>query len=201
MPMQRLERMVGVLAGRWWWVVLVTVANLASFNVLFSLEARFEGLTGRPVYDTQNDLTVERVLAERPLYQGEALSAYYAFAAYDYLFPLVGGLFLAVWVMVLLRANTFAVAQRLLAWRLPLGMFIATLCDWGENLGLLVMLNTSGVGAGDAPSLLLVQVVLLFKQLKLATLLLSFGVLLFVLALWGSNVVYRLWQARRAPSA
>ncbi|MBC8099534.1 MAG: hypothetical protein H7Y11_08825 [Armatimonadetes bacterium] len=200
--MNRLNRGLISSSNHWWAVVLVVVLNFSAFVILFGLEDQFEALTAFPVYDTQNDLTAEALLTQLPLYQGEARSAYLRFAAFDFVFPLVAGLFVAVLWALFLRLNTWRIPQRLLALGLPLFPLIVTVWDWLENVSLLVVLS-----AGASPDPAFINAVLLFKRLKLAGLALSGAGTSLLLLLLLLNVLYRLSldfnrrrQSSRAPT-
>jgi hypothetical protein len=189
--MKLLKRAVDYLASRWWWVLVVTILNFISFNILFSLEDRFEGLTGLPVFDTQNELSPEQIVEQAPLYVGEAQNAYLFFAAYDFIFPFVAGLFVAVILMWLLRHNTSVLAQKLLQWNLPFFVFFGTVFDWLENLGILGIVFTNP----DIPDFW-IYFALAFKRLKLITLSFSSISLLLVTLFTIFNWLYRVWQSR-----
>jgi len=173
-----------------WRFALVAVLNAGAFAVLFALEDRFEAITGLPVFDTQNGLTPEALVQQLPLYQGEALEAYLAFAAFDFVFPLTAALFLAVAWVLLLRVTPWRVTQRLLAWGLPLYAFLGTGFGYLENLNLLNVIFL------DTPSAFAVEAAILFKRLKLTALALS-GALTGVLVLVAlSASVRRVWRSR-----
>jgi hypothetical protein len=157
--------------------------------VLFSLEARFTALSGLPTFDTQNDLTAERLLEQLPAYTGEARDAYVIFSAYDFILPLIAGVMVAVLVTLFLRLNTWTIAARLLAWGIPAIFLAATLWDWMENVGLLASIFTDGAAFW-------VGWALLFKQLKLIWLTLSSSAIFAALALLLANAAIR-WAARR----
>ena len=165
-----------------WRFALLAVLNALSLAALFALEDRFEATTGLPVFDTQNSLTSVALLEQLPLYEGEARAAYLAFAAFDFVFPFVAALFLAVTWALLLRVTPWRLTQRLLACGLPLYAFLGTGFDYLENLGLLSVLVM------DTPSAFAVDAAVLFKRLKLTTLALSSAltVVLGVLALLAS---------------
>jgi hypothetical protein len=175
-------------------ILLVIVLNFAAFGILFSLEEQFEALAGVPTFDTQNDLTAATLRAQLPLYTGDARDAYLRFIAFDFVFPLVAGLFSAVMWALLLRANNWPLAARLLRWNLPLLPLLGTLFDYAENVGLLLILNN---GAADG----LVAAALTAKQLKLTMLAItgagSGALLVFAAANW----LYRLTRARAVGSA
>ena len=146
----------------WRRVFLVFLLNSVSAAILLALEERFTAVTGLPVFDTQNELTVAMMVEQLPAYQGQALTAYYQFSAFDFWFPLIGGLFFAVVVTWLLRQSRLPLAQRAIERKLPLIFLASTLFDWLENIGFLTV-----IGQGTAVSELTIRVALLFKQLKL----------------------------------
>lgn len=191
--MRIFKRIVASLAASWWRLLLTFGANVAALNILFWLESRFTALAGRPVFDTQNDLTAAGLREQLPLYVGEARSAYFAFAAFDFLFPLIGALAMATLIAWLLRHNPSPLVDRLWGWHVPLLPFAAALFDWFENM---VLLAVVGLGA-DAPALLF-NLAIVAKRLKLAALggsaVLVVSVLLFTLV-----VRFRTWR-RRAPA-
>jgi len=182
------------LSYRWWTVILVVVLNFAAFGTLFALEDQFEQLTGTPVYDTQNDLTPEMLRQQISFYQGEARSAYFRFAAFDFVFPLVAAVFVALIWTLMLRVNTWKLPQRLLQLGLPLFALIVTLWDWLENISLLLILN-----AGTDPANGLVEAALFFKRLKLTWLFLTGPITLVIGLFLLANVIYRP-QGRAAVS-
>lgn len=192
--MNSLTRYIVTISQKWWAVLLVFSLNFASFGILFSLEDQFEAITHVPVYDTQNNLTSELVLEQLPLYTGEARDAYLRFAAFDFVFPLVAGVFVTLMWILLLRLNTWQLPQKLLLWNVPLLALLGTLWDWLENVSLLMILSADSI-----PSPALIDAALLFKRLKLTWLSLSgtvIGVLIILLAL---NVIYRMIRHQTAP--
>jgi hypothetical protein len=186
--MNALNRLI-VQASRRWWVVLIALAlNMAAFAILFSLEDQFEALTGVPTFDTQNDLTQAAIVAQLPLYQGEARAAYLRFIAFDFVFPLVAAGFLVLFFTVLLRLNTGSLAQRLLRAGvafIPLG---GTLADYLENASFLAILNF-----GAAPVFL--DAAILFKQIKLLFLYANGPLLLLLVGMLAAHVIHR-WRTR-----
>jgi hypothetical protein len=187
--MDSLNRIMIRLSQKWWAVLVVFVLNLVSFGVLFSLEDQFEALSGLPTFDTQNDLTQSMLVQQLPAYTGEARSAYLRFAAFDFVFPLVAGIFLSVLWALLLRLNRWPLFQRLLHWKLALFPLLGTLWDYLENMSLLTILNT---GLDVSP--LWLDAAILFKQLKLTWLSSNgvvTGILLVLLLLnWGYRRIY-----------
>ena len=147
---------------RWWLPTLFSLLTFGAFVILFQLEGRFEVLTGVPVFDTQNDLTPAALMQQLPLYQGRALEAYHAFAAFDYLLPLIAGLFQVFLLAFLLRSLTWDTGRTLIRLGLPLLPLLGTLSDWLENTALLSIL-----AAAPQPAAWLVDAAILFKRMKL----------------------------------
>lgn len=190
--MTRLRRLVQFLSGRWWLVLLVILVNSGSLLVLFWLEERFMALTGQPVIDTQNGITAAGVAEQIVLYSGEARSAYFAFAAFDFVFPFVGALVLAVVMSWLLRHNSTKLAERLLAWNMPLVVFMSTLFDWLENVSIVTT-----IGFGETAPAGLFTAVVVFKQLKLWTLSIGGGLVGLVFLFTCGVVVYGRFSVSR----
>jgi hypothetical protein len=187
--LSRLTRLLLAASRSWWLCGLIFVLNFLSFRILFGLEDRFEALTNLPVFDTQNSLTSEALVQQLPLYTGAAYVAYLRFAAFDFVFPLIAALFLAVVWAVLLRLQSGRVAQRLLGSNLPLLPFCATIFDWLENISLLAV-----TGATSPPGYLLLSSVILFKRLKLASLALIWVVTLLLLVLLAAHRSAAYWR-------
>lgn len=174
------------LSRRWWVVLCAAVATVVSLQVIFFLDNRFRSLTGQPVFDTQNGLTPTTLLQQLPLYNGEATSLYIAFTAFDYLFPFVAAVFIAILWALFLRLNTSTLARTIIAWNVPIIPFIVTLADYGENICLL-----SAVVSMPTSENLVVLGAIVFKKLKLASLLLI-NITTFILAIaLAVNVITR----------
>lgn len=183
------------LSSRGWSVLIVALLNFGSFFILFSLESRFEALTGSPAYDTQNDLTSAGLLEQLHLYQGDALQAYYVFAVYDFVFPLIAALFVAVLLTWLLRQNPTRLAQRLLQWKLPVFAFLVTAFDWLENVCLLTIVST---GRDVTP--IWIDAAIFFKRLKLAGLTITSSTVLLILFFTIITRLYFAWRTRSQAS-
>lgn len=168
---------------------LTSSSDSASFRILFGLEDRFEALSGVPVFDTQNDLTVAILAKQLLLYTGDAHTAYSYFAAFDWVFPSVSALFLAVLWTLLLRINSGWIAQYLLHRNLPLLPFLATLCDWAENTSLLIA--TSGRSLAGQSFL---AAVIVCKRLKLLSLALISLVSVFLVVLLIAYTCADVWR-------
>ncbi|MDX1995448.1 MAG: hypothetical protein SF029_23900 [bacterium] len=190
--MRRIQMGLTYLTRNFWRFMLVLGLNFAAFNILFALEGRFESLAGVPTFDTQNDLTTETLLQQLPLYAGEARTAYFQFAAFDFVFPFVAAFFLAVLWTLLLRINGWPFAASLLRWNFPLLAFAGTLFDWLENISLLALLNS-----GSAPGETLLNAAILFKQLKLTVLTASVGITVVLLVLTAAYWLLRVVRSSR----
>lgn len=190
--MQWISTVLQRITRTWWLFLLVFVLNFASIGILFALEEQFTVITGRPVFDTQNDLTGGRIIAELPLYTGPAGEAYFRFAAFDFVFPFVAALFLAVLWTFFLRTMTWQVGRGLLAWHFPLAAFIVTAADYLENFSVLLLLGGVSTPASGG-----IQAILLFKQLKLTLLSLSGAITAILCAIAALNWIARLAVARR----
>lgn len=179
-----------VAASRPWWIFgSISVLNFVSFKVLFALEDRFEAIAHVPTFDTQTDLTPAALLQQLPRYTGAARTAYAWFAVFDWVFPFVASLFLAVLWAWLLRTNTFSIAQRLLRWNMPVWVFAVTLFDWLENISLLVIIY------GGVRSSFVVQAALVWKRLKLTGLTASAAITVLLVALALVGLLQRVWRA------
>jgi hypothetical protein len=181
------------VSHRWWLVGGILVLNIGSFQLLFALEDRFEAAAGLPVFDTQNDLTPATILEQLPRYGGAARTAYAWFAAYDWVFPLLAALWLAVLWTWLLRTNSLPVARRLERWNLPVWGFAATLFDWLENIALLLIVY------GGMTQVSVLEAAIFWKRLKLAGLTASVLVTALLLILAVAGLGYQWWQASRQP--
>ncbi|MCU0464632.1 MAG: hypothetical protein MUF38_08680 [Anaerolineae bacterium] len=166
--MKMLSRTFDFITRRLWAVALIFVLNGLSLVILFSIEGRFQELTGSPVYDTQNDLTRDQIIAQRPLYEGEALDVYWAFAAFDFVFPLVGGMFFMLLYAFFLRRLPWVWAGWLWRGEFYLFALLTTLFDYLENVGFIATLIS-----GQPPSEVAMQMAVIFKQLKLLSLTLT----------------------------
>jgi len=191
--MQAVSKVLQRIARTWWLFLLVAVMNFSSIGILFAFEAQFTVITGIPVFDTQNDLTSDQIIAELPLYTGPARDAYFRFAAFDFVFPFVAAVFLAVLWTFFLKTMTWQLGRVLLAWHIPLAAFLVTGFDYLENVSILLLL-----GGGTAPTSGAIEAILLFKKLKLTFLSLSGATTAILCAIAVLNWLARLATVRRA---
>jgi hypothetical protein len=190
--MSPLNKLVTFFSRRWWGVLTVLIVNFLSFNILFYLEDRFSKVSGIPTFDTQNSLTPELLRNQLPAYTGEAKTLYLQFSTFDFIFPFIAALFLAVLWTVLLRFRSTEFTKRLLRYNLPLLAFLGTLFDYLENIFLLLIVN------GDAnPANTLVSLALWSKAGKLFVLNISGIVTLLLIVLTMVNF-FRVQNTKRS---
>jgi len=158
-------------------VVLAFLINMASVFILFKLEDRFTFLTRETVFDTQNDLTQQLILKQLPLYDGIAKAAYWQFLAFDFVFPLVAGLFLVIlWSNLIFRRKNI-IFEKLKRYKLYWFPILTTIFDYFENLSYILILNGTPNPMDSA-----LTMAILFKKLKLLTLNVSFIISLVLIA-------------------
>lgn len=160
-----LQRAFDLITRRFWAVALVFFLNGLCLVILFGIEGQFKALTEMPVFDTQNDLTRDKILTQIPLYEGEARNIYWAFAAFDFVFPLVGGIFFTLLYGYFLRRFPWGWADQLWRGRFYVLPLLTTAFDYLENVGFIATLL-----GGTPPSETAMQMALTFKQLKLFSL-------------------------------
>jgi hypothetical protein len=140
-----------------------------SFFALFRIAEAFAGATGglQP-FDMQNELTVEEVLAQLPHYTEASRRLYALFTVTDYVFPVLGGLFVASVGAFLLRHGLPSAYAWLEARRGLVVFLLPTLFDWLENVAALPV-----VFGAAPPSQSLATLLIVCKKLKLGSLFLS----------------------------
>jgi hypothetical protein len=162
---------------RWWLIASAGIATFLSLKLIFILDNYFQSVTGYPVFDSQNDLSSTKLLQQLPLYNGKGRSLYLAFSAFDFLFPFIASLFLAILWALFLRLHTSTIAKKLITWNLPIFPFVATLADYGENIFLLTAVLSMPTSTN-----FIVLGAIAFKKLKLFGLILI-GSTTFILAI------------------
>jgi hypothetical protein len=115
-------------------ILSAIVAFGALFLVFFPLNVAFAELTGglQP-FDFQNELTVEQIFEQLPLYSEPAKQLYIAFAYVDYFFPFFASLFLAALACFSLRHLSPKTYGWMNANNLFVLFFIGCAFDWTEN--------------------------------------------------------------------
>lgn len=160
-----LNNLIIRISKSWQWTLglfLLTGACLAGLTNLGgeSFEAKSGG---HQAFDLQNNLTSTQVYEQLATWTDAAKQAYYAFAAVDFVFPLVAGLFLAGVIAFALRHGIPAAYDWLVARRLLPVLMLGTLFDWFENLFAL-----TAVSSYPAEMPAVAGGLVLAKQLKLA---------------------------------
>ncbi len=165
----------------WWKTLLLLAGQTGSLLILLRIEGKFPAIaSGATPFDMQNQLTVTQIFEQLAGYSDAAFRSYYIFQAVDFVFPLLGGLFMAAVFSFALRHAApgwyaIAVARRLL-----ILLLAATLFDYLENLNFLWVVN-----AWPDEAMRAAQLGVLAKQAKLACMNLVFGLtgLLLLVAL------------------
>jgi len=128
------DLVIRVSQSAFWWIMSTVFAFGSLYFVFLNLGLPFERIVGAPMFDFQNQLTVEQIFAQLPNYDELAIGLYTAFLFIDFYFPFFAGLVMAA-------AGAFAwrhLAPRIYAWitrRNLLAIFlIPTVFDWCENL-------------------------------------------------------------------
>jgi len=162
--LQRLTGLIVRVSGSAPLFGLVTVLFVGSLALLMRIGAAFPAVAGgAQVFDLQNGLTADQVLAQLPGYTDAARALYLQFTAIDYLFPFAASLFLAATAAFCLRrtfpgAYAVALARNLL----PL-LMVAALFDWAENVAALTAIQS---WPDTTPAM--ATAVVVAKRLKLA---------------------------------
>lgn len=147
---------------------LVIVFGLSIF-LLTRLSQDFAAVTnGHEPFDMQNALSLEDLTSQLADYSPASFSTYWLFTATDFVFPFAGGIFIAAITAFALRQIAPTFYEALLARRGLLLMLAPTVCDWLENLSIVLVLTTHP----NSPAGLLSSV-LVFKAFKLTTLMIA----------------------------
>ncbi len=149
------------ISNRWWRVLAVYILNTALLFTMLAVEDRFTELTGYPVFDTQNELSLVEFAEQLQLYRGEARAIYHSFAVFDFFFPLVGAVFFSSFLAFLLRLNPSKLAVQMTRRNLFLLPLLVAVADWIENIGFLAVVS-AGEMKGFWPGL-----AILAKRMKL----------------------------------
>lgn len=174
-------------------VFVISIIQITSFTALRRVDRQFAAITnGHETFDFQNGLTPAQIEAQLPDYSPASKALYTRFFLLDLLFPFAASLFLSlIWAALLQRPNVplFAGLFQAGAFWFP---FVVTLADWGENVCFLLIINRYPV---RMPAVMMIGVV--FKRLKLLTLVTTMLVTLFLLLATGVVVVQGILQGGR----
>ncbi|MES2094797.1 MAG: hypothetical protein V4531_13450 [Actinomycetota bacterium] len=138
------------------------IATVLSQWALFRADVVFEGISGYPTLDTQNDLTVDAAVEQIRSYTPQAVEAYELFAVLDYVFPLVASILLSANLLWLVRFSNRRTSWRIPEWVAVIGL-LPVVFDFTENIFLASAVTTDGSAA-------LLTVAIAAKKLKLLSL-------------------------------
>lgn len=160
------------------WILSAFTAFGSLYFVFLNLRIPFEEIVGSPMFDFQNQLTVEQIFAQLPNYDEQAQALYTAFMFVDFYFPFFAGLSLAAagafaWRYV--APGFYAAVDNRKLFALFL---IPTLFDWCENISAILVVNAYPDELTWAAGMLV-----LFKKGKLATVMVGNAVVGFSLVL------------------
>lgn len=141
--MKTLNNLVLQVSQSCWMFILSAFIAFGSLIFVFSnIRDVFEPIVGAPIFDFQNDLTVEKIFIQLPNYNEAAISLYNAFVFVDLFFPFFAALVLAA-------AGAFAIRRLSTKWYDVMNgrslfalFFIPTLCDWTENIFAIAVVNS-----------------------------------------------------------
>ncbi len=177
----RLNQFIVNCSTSWWKTLLLLAGQTSSLLVLLRIEAGFPAIaSGATPFDMQNQLTVTQIFEQLPGYSDAAFRSYFVFQAVDFVFPLLGGLFMAAVFSFALRHAAPGWYATAVNWKLLVLLLAATLFDYLENLNFFWVVN---VWPDEA--MVAAQLGVLAKQAKLACMSLVFGLtgLLLLVAL------------------
>jgi len=120
--------------------VLTGLLAVGSLLWLQALGARIESLTGFLPFDLQHRLSLSDIEQQLPAWNAPARRVYYAFAALDFVFPLLASLFLAAACAFLLRYGWPLTYARLVSGHWLPVLLLPALFDWLENISALLLL-------------------------------------------------------------
>ena len=187
---QRLTAWIARCSGDWRLVVGVGLCQMLLLVAMLQIGKPFQLATGYPPFDFQSTLTVADMEQQLAHYTPAARQLYYGMSAIDFAFPPLGGLFWALLIGAGLRLGWPDFWQRPNNKSWLLLPFVGALCDWSENLGLLVTIsNYPPFERGFA------SFAVLAKQGKNLTISLTFTIAIALLIVG----TLRYWRRRRAP--
>lgn len=179
----RLQSLIVHTSASGWLYLAVAVLFVGALAGLQAIGTAFSAHAGGALpFDLQNGLRPAEVYGQLAGYSARARQLYGWFALLDFAFPFFAGLFVAATVTFLLRRNL----PRWYAWLtgrhlLPV-FFLATACDWLENLVALTLIGLYPAEVSWLPAVLVAV-----KRLKLAFTAASQGVMILLL-------VYGAWR-------
>ncbi|MFQ5633716.1 MAG: hypothetical protein ACE5G3_00100 [Gammaproteobacteria bacterium] len=162
------------------WLMSGVFAFGSLFFVFMNIRLAFEEIVGAPMFDFQNDLTVEQIFAQLQHYDGQAHALYRAFLFVDFYFPFFAGLVLASAAAFAWRHLAPGFYEAIRNRALFALFLIPTLCDWGENTAAIIV-----VGAYPEELTWAATTLVVMKKCKLATMMLGNAITALSLAAAG----------------
>ncbi len=138
---QRLTAWIARCSADWRLVAGVGLCQMLLLVAMLQIGKPFQLDTGYPPFDFQSTLTVADMEQQLAHYTPAARQLYYGMSAIDFIFPALGGLFWALLIGVGLRLGWPEFGQRSNNKIWLLLPFVGALCDWCENLGLLLTIS------------------------------------------------------------
>lgn len=126
----------------WLFINSVVFASGSLVFVFMNLNVPFETIVGAPMFDLQHDLTAEQIFAQLANYDESARALYHAFLFVDFYFPFFAGLMMAAAGAFAWRHLSPHSYEAIRVRNLFIVFLIPTLCDWGENIFALTVVNT-----------------------------------------------------------
>jgi hypothetical protein len=139
---QRLTAWIARCSADWRLVVAVGLCQMLLLVAMLQIGKPFQLDTGYPPFDFQSTLTVADMGQQLAHYTPAARQLYYRMSAIDFVFPPLGGLFWALLIGAGLRLGWPEFWQRSNNKSWLLLPFAGALCDWSENVGLLVTISS-----------------------------------------------------------
>ncbi len=109
--------------------------------VFMNLGVPFETIVGAPMFDFQNNLTVEQIFAQLPGYDASAHALYRAFLFVDFYFPFFAGVIMAAAGAFAWRHLAPERYESIRSRNLFSLFLIPTIFDWSENIFALTVVN------------------------------------------------------------
>jgi hypothetical protein len=138
---QRLTAWIARCSADWRLVAGVGLCQMLLLVAMLQIGKPFQLATGYPPFDFQSTLTVADMQQQLAHYTPAARQLYYGMSAIDFIFPALGGLFWALLMAAGLHLGWPDFWQRPNNKIWLLLPFTGTLCDWSENVGLLVTIS------------------------------------------------------------
>lgn len=178
--MKRLHQLILRCSQNGWLFLGALLGFALTLFALLQIGVRFAAVTqGAEPFDLQNDLTLNAIFTQLPIYTDQSRRLYLLFTLIDYLFPLCAGLWVAGAAAFFVRYTLPVFYQRMVERQGFLLLLLPTFFDWAENLASAALIYL-------APTVhWLATLLLLCKQAKLTTLYATQGLLLLLGLFYG----------------